>query len=53
MTNGTAVKVVSKDGKRILFFGTYHWTRDGLARVYRRGHVTLVAEAQVKPVVSC
>jgi hypothetical protein len=51
MTNGSIVWVTNRAGRR-LFLGTFHWSKDGIARIYRRGHVTLVDEALVVPAVS-
>jgi hypothetical protein len=49
MTNGMAVRVMSQDGKRVLFIGSFRYQRDGVVRVFRCGHTTLVPAAQVLP----
>jgi hypothetical protein len=49
MSNGEAVKVMSQDGKRLLFIGSYRYERDGQVRVFRMGHTTLVEASRVKP----
>ena len=52
MNSGTLVRVMSKDGKRLLFIGEYRYERGGKVRVFRMGHVTEVEPSQVKPLRS-
>lgn len=49
MANGEAVRVMSEDGKRVLFIGSVRRTCDGQVAVFRMGSTTVVPASRVLP----